>query len=419
MQAEIITIGDEILIGQITDTNSKWIAEQLNVIGVSVYQITSVQDNKQHILRSLAEAEENADIIILTGGLGPTKDDITKKTLVTYFEDKLVTYPNIAEHIKQLFAKIKYPYTKLDIQQAMLPEKATILKSFLGTASGMWFKKDNKVFISLPGVPNEMKGLMTNSVLPKLQELFNLPFILHKTVQTIGLGESKVAEIIESWENELPEFIKLAYLPSYGKLRLRLTAKGENKEYIEKSLEKVINKLHLIIGDIIVGLEERESLEVLIQKLLVDNKQTLSTAESCTGGNIAKIITSVAGASQFFSGSVVTYSAKAKKEILKVQVKVIDKFSVVSAKVAEEMVINCKKLFDSDYAIATTGNAGPTTDKTDKTVGVVFIALATPNDIIIEEFNFGQPREKVINRASVKALEMLQKEIVKNNKNSL
>lgn len=419
MQAEIITIGDEILIGQITDTNSKWIAEQLNVIGVSVYQITSVQDNKQHILKSLAEAEENADIIILTGGLGPTKDDITKKTLVTYFEDKLVTYPNIAEHIKQLFAKIKYPYTKLDIQQAMLPEKATILKSFLGTASGMWFKKDNKVFISLPGVPNEMKGLMTNSVLPKLQELFNLPFILHKTVQTIGLGESKVAEIIESWENELPEFIKLAYLPSYGKLRLRLTAKGENKEYIEKSLEKVINKLHLIIGDIIVGLEERESLEVLIQKLLVDNKQTLSTAESCTGGNIAKIITSVAGASQFFSGSVVTYSAKAKKEILKVQVKVIDKFSVVSAKVAEEMVINCKKLFDSDYAIATTGNAGPTTDKTDKTVGVVFIALATPNDIIIEEFNFGQPREKVINRASVKALEMLQKEIVKNNKNSL
>lgn len=419
MQAEIITIGDEILIGQITDTNSKWIAEQLNVIGVSVYQITSVQDNKQHILKSLAEAEENADIIILTGGLGPTKDDITKKTLVTYFEDKLVTYPNIAEHIKQLFAKIKYPYTKLDIQQAMLPEKATILKSFLGTASGMWFKKDNKVFISLPGVPNEMKGLMTNSVLPKLQELFNLPFILHKTVQTIGLGESKVAEIIESWENELPEFIKLAYLPSYGKLRLRLTAKGENKEYIEKSLEKVINKLHLIIGDIIVGLEERESLEVLIQKLLVDNKQTLSTAESCTGGNIAKIITSVAGASQFFSGSVVTYSEKAKKEILKVQVKVIDKFSVVSAKVAEEMVINCKKLFDSDYAIATTGNAGPTTDKTDKTVGVVFIALATPNDIIIEEFNFGQPREKVINRASVKALEMLQKEIVKNNKNSL
>ncbi len=419
MQAEIITIGDEILIGQIIDTNSKWIAEQLNEIGISVYQITSIQDDKAHIIKAVAEAEENVDIIIITGGLGPTKDDITKHTLTTYFEDKLIMRLDIEEHIKQLFAKIKYQYTDLDTQQALLPKKATILKNYLGTASGMWFEKNSKVFISLPGVPNEMKGLMTNSILPKLQKSYHLPYIVHQTIQTIGMGESKVAQKIEHWENELPEFIKLAYLPSYGKLRLRLTAKGQEKEFIEKSIKKEVEKLYHIIGDIIVGLEEKDSIELLIQKLLVNNKQTLSTAESCTGGNIARIITSVAGASQIFSGSVVTYSAKAKKEILKVSSKTIENYSVVSEQVAKEMAVNCKELFDTDYAIATTGNAGPTTDKTDKNVGVVFIALATSNDIIVEEFNFGQPREKVIERTSIKGLELLWKEILKNTKNSL
>jgi len=419
MQAEIITIGDEILIGQITDTNSKWIAEQLNRIGVSVYQITSIQDDKAHILKAVAEAEENTDIIILTGGLGPTKDDITKHTLVRYFDDRLIMYPDIAAHIKHLFAKIKYQYTDLDIQQALLPEKASILKNYLGTASGMWFDKNKKIFISLPGVPNEMKGLMTNSVLPKLQKSFHLPYIAHQTVQTIGMGESRVAQKIENWENELPSFIKLAYLPSYGKLRLRLTAKGQDKEYIEKMISEQVEKLHPIIGDIIIGLEEKDSLELLIQKLLVNKKQTLSTAESCTGGNIAKIITSVAGASQFFSGSVVTYSAKAKKEILKISSKTIKDYSVVSEHVVKEMAVNCKALFDTDYAIATTGNAGPTTDKTDKNVGVVFVALAAPDGVFVEEFNFGQPREKVIQRASIKGLEMLRKEILKNSSNSL
>jgi len=419
MQAEIITIGDEILIGQITDTNSKWIAEQLNQIGITVYQITSIQDDKTHILKAIAEAEKNADIIIITGGLGPTKDDITKHTLVTYFDDRLIMRPDIAEHIKQLFAKIKYPYTDLDIQQALLPEKATILKNYFGTASGMWFENKNKVLISLPGVPNEMKGLITDSILPKLQESFKLPFIVHRTVHTIGMGESRVAQRIEKWENDLPKFIKLAYLPSYGKLRLRFTAMGDDKLVIENAIEKEINELHHYIGDIIVGIEEKNSLEVLIQKLLVDNKQTLSTAESCTGGNIAKIITSVAGASQVFSGSVVTYSAKAKTDVLSVSPKTIEEFSVVSAQVAKEMALNCKKLFNTDYAIATTGNAGPTADKTDKTIGDVFIAIATPNDIFIKEFNFGQPREKVIERASIKGLELLRKEILKNNKNCL
>jgi len=419
MLAEIITIGDEILIGQILDSNSKWIAEQLNEIGISVYQITSIQDDKAHILKAIAEAEENVDIIIITGGLGPTKDDITKHTLTTYFHDKLVMKEEIAEHIKALFAKIKYKYTDLDIQQAMLPEKATILKNYLGTASGMWFDKKGKTFVSLPGVPNEMKGLMTNGVLTKLQETYKLPVIIHKTILTYGVGESRVAERIENWENNLLEFIKLAYLPSYGKLRLRLTAKGIDKSHLENSLQEQIKKLKSIIGDIIVGFENGDSLELAIKKLFSDNKKTLSTAESCTGGNIAKMITSVAGASEFFKGSVIAYSAKIKQDILHILPETIEKYSVVSEQVAREMAINCRKLFGTDYAIATTGNAGPTTDKTDKSVGVVFIAIATPKQVLVKEYFFGQPREKVIERASVKGLEMLRKEILKNSKNSL
>ncbi len=414
MQAEIITIGDEILIGQITDTNSKWIAEQLNSIGVSVYQITSIQDEKEHILKAIAEAEENADIIILTGGLGPTKDDITKHTLVSYFDDELIFQDYIADHIKHLFAKINYAYTKMDLQQAMLPSKAIILKNDWGTASGMWFESNGKVIISLPGVPNEMKGLMRDHVLTKLQQSYHLPYIIHKTLLTYGMGESRVSGRIEKWETDLPKMIKLAYLPSYGRLRLRLTAKGENKELLEKSLSDEIDKLQKIIGDIIVGFDETETIEESINKLLTGKSLTLSIAESCTGGNIAKMITSVAGASNFFNGSVVAYSAKIKTDILQVSQKTIEEFTVISEEVVKEMALNCKKLFNTDYAIATTGNAGPTVDKSDKTVGVVFIAIATPKRVLIEEFNFGKPREKVILRASVKSLEMLRQEILKN-----
>ena len=414
MQAEIITIGDEILIGQITDTNSKWIAEQLNEIGVSVYQITSIQDDKEHILKAIAEAEENADIVILTGGLGPTKDDITKHTLAGYFNDKLIYQETIAEHIKQLFAKINYAYTKMDLQQAMLPSKAIILKNDWGTASGMWFNNNKRVIISLPGVPNEMKGLMRDHVLIKLQRSFHLPYIIHRTLLTYGMGESRVSGRIEKWEVNLPKMIKLAYLPSYGRLRLRLTAKGKNKELLEKTLSIEIEKVQEIIGDILIGIDENETIEESINKLLTQRDQTLSIAESCTGGNIAKMITAVPGASNFFMGSIVSYSAKIKTGVLGVSKKTIEKFTVISGEVVKEMALNCKKLFKTDYAIATTGNAGPTVDKTDQTVGVVFIAIATPNKVLIEEFNFGKPREKVILRASVKSLEILRQEILKN-----
>lgn len=414
MNAEIITIGDEILIGQITDTNSKWIAEELNKIGVSVYQITSIQDEEQHILNALKEAEARVDIVLITGGLGPTKDDITKHTLTTYFNDTLVLDEKVVEHIKGLFAKINYPFTEVNKQQALIPTKCKPLKNNLGTAPGMWFEENNTIFVSMPGVPNEMKGLMLTEVLPRIKEKFTLPYIIHKTVMTYGMGESMVAERIEKWEDNLPEFISLAYLPSYGALRLRLSAKGFDKKKLEKSLKKNISELYNLIGGIITGVGEAETIEKSVGKLLTDKGYTLSTAESCTGGAVAQKITSVAGASAYFVGSVVSYATRIKERELEVSKKTIEKYSVVSAEVAKEMAKGIQQKMKTDFAIAITGNAGPTTAKTDKNIGVVFIAIASPQGIIVKEFNFGQPRQRVIERATNKALEMLQKEIIKN-----
>jgi len=414
LNAEIITIGDEILIGQIVDTNSAYISKELNNIGISVYQITSVQDDKQHILKALKEAEENVDIVIITGGLGPTKDDITKHTLCEYFNDKLTMHRDVQEHIKYLFAKIKYQYTDLDLQQAMLPSTSTILKNNLGTASGMWFYERDTVFVSMPGVPNEMKGLMKYDVLPKLQKMFDLPIIIHKNIITYGMGESKIAERLSTWENKLPAEVKLAYLPSYGKTRLRLTAKGKNREQLEEAIEKELKALTTLVSDIIVGFDEEASIEAMIGKLLLKNKKTVATAESCTGGAISKMITSVPGASAYFVGSIVSYNERIKTEVLNVSPDTIKKHSVVSEEVAIEMAMGIQQLYKVDYAIAVTGNAGPTKDKTDTSVGVVFIAIATPERVFVREFNFGQPREKVIQRTSVKALELLRKELLKN-----
>lgn len=414
MQAEIITIGDEILIGQILDSNSKWIAEELNKIGVSVYQITSIQDDKKHILKAFEEAQTNCDIVIVTGGLGPTKDDITKHTLAEYFNDDLVLNEEVVMHIQNMFAKLNYPFTELNKNQALVPKKCTVLKNELGTASGMWFQENGKVVISLPGVPYEMKGLMEKSVLPKLVGTFHLPFIIHKTILTYGMGESMLAEKIEDWENNLPSFISLAYLPSFGSVKLRLTAKGIEKNILEVTIANEIESLKEIIGNIIVGFNENETIEVEIGTLLKTKKQTLATAESCTGGNIAKKITSISGSSNYFVGSVVAYQASIKINELSVNAELINKYSVVSSPVAEAMAVGIQQKYKTDYAIATTGNAGPTADLTDKSVGVVIIAIASPEGVFSEEFFFGKPREKVIERASVKALELLRKEILKN-----
>ena len=414
MQAEIITIGDEILIGQILDSNSKWIATELNKIGISVYQITSIQDDKNHILKAIKEAQSNADIVIITGGLGPTKDDITKLTLTEYFNDTLILNEEISSHIQQLFAKINYPFTEVNRNQALVPSTCIPLKNEFGTAPGMWFFQKNKVVVSLPGVPFEMIGLMSQSVLPKLQATYNLPFILHKTMITFGMGESMLAEKIEDWETNLPSFVKLAYLPSFGTVRLRLSAKGASPEMLETAIAQEMEKLAKLIPDIIVGFDENETIEAVIGQLLIERKQTLAVAESCTGGNIAKIITSVPGASNYFVGGIVAYSKMIKIKELQVDEKTIAENTVVSAQVAEAMAKGIQQKYHTDYAVATTGNAGPTADETDKSVGTVFIAIATPTTIFSEEFFFGKPREKVIGRASNKALELLRKEILKN-----
>ena len=414
MQAEIITIGDEILIGQILDSNSKWIAEELNKIGVSVYQITSIQDTREHILKVLKEAQLNSDIVILTGGLGPTKDDITKLTLAEYFNDELVLNEEIVANIKEMFAKINYPFSNVNRDQALVPSKCIPLKNNWGTAPGMWFYTNNKVTISLPGVPNEMKGLMQDSILPKLMETFKLPFIIHKTIITYGMGESMVSERIEDWEDNLPPFIKLAYLPAYGKLRLRLTAKGVDKKILETEIRLEVEKLFKLIPDIIIGFENGETIELAIGKLLKAKKQTLAVAENCTGGVISQMLTAIPGASAYFIGGIVAYQASIKISELNVAKELIEQFSVVSSEVAEAMAIGIQQKFKSNYAIATTGNAGPTTDLTDATVGTVFIAIATPTRVFSEKHFFGKPREKVIERASNKALELLRKEILKN-----
>lgn len=414
MLAEIITIGDEILIGQIVDTNSAFIAKQLNKIGVSVYQITSVQDDKTHILKAFKEAEENANIIIITGGLGPTKDDITKKTLAEYFDDTLVRNEAVTENVKRIWADfvIKTP-TQVNLDQAMVPSKAEVLMNLHGSAPGMWLEKNGKIFISLPGVPFEMKGLIDDLVIPKLIRQYQFPYIQHETLLTYGLGESALAERIEAWEDQLPSYIKLAYLPSLGRVRLRLSGKSKDKQLVQKEIERQIALLLPQIQDIFVGFESAESIEAVIGKQLIALGKTVATAESCTGGKIAELFTAIAGASQYFKGSVVSYATQSKIDVLKIDEQLIDKFSVVSGEIAEAMAKSALNLFDSDYAIATTGNAGPTKGDSEAEVGTVYIAIATIDKVFSERFTFGNHRHKVINRAATKAFEMLEKEILK------
>jgi len=414
MKATIVTIGDEILIGQIVDTNSGYIAKALDKIGVQTTEMLSISDDKNHILDTFASLQDKVDLVIITGGLGPTKDDITKKTFCDYFEDVFVRNQEVEDHIVALFTKLNFIPTQINKDQALLPSKALVLKNNYGTAAGMWMKKGKTVFVSMPGVPYEMKGIVNEELLPKIISEYKRPYIVHKTILTYGQGESIVAERIENWENNLPECIKLAYLPSPGRVRLRLTARGENEEVLQKAIQENIQSLTTIIGDIIVGFDEDETIEVIIGRLLRQQGKTIATAESCSGGKIAQILTSVAGASNYFRGSVVSYATDTKISVLGVSAQTIEKYTVVSAAVASEMALGIQKLMKADYAIATTGNAGPSKGDADAEVGTVFIALATPETVFVSAFNFGQPRDKVIDRTTNKALEILQKEILKN-----
>ncbi len=414
MKATIVTIGDEILIGQIVDTNSGFIAQALDKIGIAVTEMLSISDDKKHILNTFASLQDQVDLVIITGGLGPTKDDITKHTFCDYFEDHLVENPAVLAHVTELIEGFyKRPINQMNRDQALVPSRCEVLFNKMGTAPGMWMKKNNTVFISLPGVPYEMKYLIQEVIVPKLIREYDRPYIIHKTILTYGEGESRVAERIEHWENNLPDFIKLAYLPAPGRVRLRLSARGTNKEVLENAIAQNVTSLTQIIGDIIVGFDDGETIEVVLLRQLAHQGKTISTAESCTGGKIAQMLTAVPGASLSFKGSVVSYSEAVKIKVLGVKEETILKHGVVSAEVASEMALCAQKILQTDYALATTGNAGPTKEEGHAEVGAVFIALATPNGVLTEEFNFGQPREKVIDRAVNKAFEMLLKEILK------
>ena len=414
MFAEIITIGDEILIGQIVDTNSAFIAKALNQSGISVYQISSVQDERAHILEALEEATARADVIIMTGGLGPTKDDITKHTLCEYLGDELVRNDAVLAHVEELFAKhISTPISDMNRQQALVPSRASVMHNPYGTAPGLWNEKEGKVYISLPGVPFEMKNLFQSEVIPRINERFERPHIYHKTLITYGLGESGIANKITEWEAALPDFVKLAYLPNLGKVRLRLTAKGSDPDVIRNAVEEAAAGLYPYIGDIIYGEDEGETIEVLVGRLLADKGFTLATAESFTGGKIAELITSVPGASNYFLGSMVSYATSIKQNLLDVPSAMIDAHSVVSAEVAQAMAENIRMKMKADFALATTGNAGPTKGDSDADIGTVFIALATPQGTEVERFTMGNHRTRITQKSVHKALEMLRNVLIK------
>ena len=414
MKAEIITIGDEILIGQIIDTNSAFIAQELNKIGVSVYQITSVQDDKTHILEAFQAAEKNVDIVIITGGLGPTKDDITKTTLAQYFEDTLVYDEAVLENIKYLWKNfVKQPLLQVNIDQSLVLSRSTALMNKSGSAPGMWMEKNNTIFISLPGVPFEMKALMNNEVLPRISQKFTRPFILHRTLLTYGLGESIIADRIKRWESALPDSIKLAYLPNLGRVRLRLSSKGFDKQAVIESVDAQVATLIPLISDVFVGFEEQSTIEQIIGDQLTKLGRTLSVAESCTGGKIAENITANPGASNYFKGGLVAYAMNSKTDILKVNPQLIKAHSVVSTQVAEAMAENVRQLFTSDYGLATTGNAGPTKANSEAEIGTVCIAIASPDGVFSQRFNFGKQRLRVVQKSVTMAFTLFQKEIFK------
>lgn len=414
MKAKIITIGDEILIGQIIDTNSSFIAKELDNIGIQTIEMLSISDTREHIFQTLQNVQNTVELVIITGGLGPTKDDITKQVFLEYFEDNYIRNIAVEEHIRALFSKMNFTISQVNLDQALVPSKATVLNNNYGTAPGLWMKKQNTIFVSMPGVPYEMKGIVKEQLIPKLINEFNRPIIIHKTILTYGQGESIIAHRIANWEENLPNFIKLAYLPSPGRVRLRLTARGTDREFLQKNIDIQVKELDNLIHDIIVGFEESETIEIIVAQKLLKSKFTLSVAESCTGGKISQTLTKIPGASDFFISGIVSYATRMKTELLQVSQELIKDHSVVSKEVALAMVKGVKKLTQSDFAIATTGNAGPSKGDSPADLGTVFIAIATPEKVFCEEFNFGQPREKVIDRAVNKALELLLKEIQKN-----
>jgi nicotinamide-nucleotide amidase len=414
MKTEIITIGDEILIGQIVDTNSAWMAEELNKIGIGVAQITSISDTPVHLVNALDDAQLRADVIIITGGLGPTKDDRTKKVLAEYFNAGLVTHQPTLDHVTAFFKKRGLGVNQLNKDQALVPDCCEVLHNPAGTAPGMWFEHNDKIFVSMPGVPFEMKGIMKGEVLPRLKDKNGGGAIVHKTVHTIGIPESILAEKLEEWEDALPEFIHLAYLPNPGQIRLRFSAFGNDETQLKEAIELEIKKLKAIIPEAIFGYDN-DTLAGVVGKILMDKKATVATAESCTGGQIAHSITLVPGSSGWFKGSVVAYSNDVKTGVLKVNPDDVEKYGAVSEQVVKQMADGVRKLTNAEYSVATSGIAGPDGGTDEKPVGTVWIAVASPDEIIAQKFTFNNNRERNIIRSSQTALNMLRLVLEKEN----
>jgi nicotinamide-nucleotide amidase len=412
VRISIITIGDELLIGQVVDTNSAWMAQELNKIGAWVGRRVAVGDAWTDIWNTLDEEAAKSEIILITGGLGPTADDITKPLLCEYFGGKLVVDKGALANVEYIFAKVlNRPMIERNLKQAEVPDVCTVIPNKRGTAPGMWFEKEGKIFVSMPGVPYEMKGMMSDYVLPAIQQRFALPFITHRTILVAGIGESFLAEHIKDFEVALPVHIKLAYLPNYGMLRLRLTATGSGKAIVEPELQLRFDSLRQLVAEWMVA-DEDISLEAALGKLLKERGRTVATAESCSGGYIAHLLTSIPGSSQYFKGSVVSYSNEVKEKILKVTAATFTSVGAVSEETVRQMVEGALPLLDTDYAIATSGIMGPDGGTPEKPVGTVWIAVGSRQKIIAQKFFFRFDRERNIELTSTNALNLLRKFIL-------
>lgn len=416
MKTHIITIGTEILIGQIIDTNSTWLATELTKLGISVEKIITIRDSKEAILKAIDHSYENADLVILTGGLGPTNDDITKTTLAEYFKSDIIfsedIYKDVVRFLEQRGAKMN----ELNRQQATIPEKAIILPNKQGTAPGMLFKKHGKVCISLPGVPFEMKAIMNQYGFDAIKENFDLPFNYYHTTLITGIGESQLAERIADWETNLPKQMELAYLPSPGIIRLRLGLTGKDRIITKNLVLEQITKLETLIPDLIFGNSDVK-IEEIVSDLLIKNKKTVSAAESCSGGSIAQSFTALAGCSTWFNGSVVAYANQAKSSLLKIPINIIKLHGAVSKEVVTLMAKNAKLQLKTDYSIATSGIAGPSGGTKDKPVGTIWIAVSGPNGEKAEKYTFGKERNINIMRTKIAALNLLRIQILEDNSN--
>lgn len=411
IRAEVITIGDEILFGQITDTNTQWISTELTNIGIRTVRKSSVGDQTDAILQILNEAHERAEVIIITGGLGPTKDDITKKTLCTYFGVGMVRNETALALVTDFFEKRGREMTDLNRGQADLPANAVYMQNDWGTAPGMWFDHQGKVYVSLPGVPFEMKHLMTNRILPKLRETFEMPIIKHKMIRTIGIGESFLAERIEAWEDALPAHIKLAYLPHFGQVRLRLTATGTDDALLNRELAEQVAKVMPLIEKNVFGFDNDE-LETVIGRLLTDRKLTLGIAESCTGGYVSAQITKVPGSSAYFQGSIVSYSNAVKMRQLGILPDTLTQYGAVSEETIRQMAEGVRRVLGTSVGLATSGIAGPDGGTPDKPVGTVWIACATNQRTVTRLLKLGQYRDQNIQLTATYVLNMLREELI-------